>query len=120
MLNLELTNMQRSGGRERWEPFVYLHWGPWYYCARPLVYTFATPNPQRVAHVPGGSIFGERMALLPCRLGAHDDDRFRVIDDANERLTQPLSTTAAVLDIDLRTSEEWVPPILVSEFEEID
>ena len=119
-LNLELTNMQRSGGSEPWEPFIYLHWGPWYYCARPLVYTFATPNPQRMAHVLGGSSFYERMALLPCRLGTHDGDRFRGIEETHARLAQPLARTAAVLDIDLRTPEEWVPPLLVSEFEEMD
>lgn len=119
-LNLELAQMRGDGGRSRWEPYIYMHWGPWAYCARPLVYTFATPNPQRVAHVPGGSSFYERTAILPCRLGAHDADRFRVIEETYGRLEQPLTMTAAVLDIDPRTPEEWTPPLLVAEFEEIE
>ena len=41
------TAVRRSDGMARWEPFYYLHWGPWVYCARPLIYTFAMPNPQR-------------------------------------------------------------------------
>lgn len=119
-INLELTGIRRGHGPLQWEPYIYLHWGPWYYCARPLVYTFATPNPQRVMRVGEGSTFYERMAVYPCRLGQTDEDRFDPIEFASDRLFNPLVRTGTVLDIDERVPEEWVPPILVSEFEEMD
>ncbi len=120
VINLELTGLRRTHGPTQWEPYYYLHWGPWYYCARPLVYTFATPNPQRVMHVGAGSTFYERMALYPCQLGTTDANRFMPIQSTADRLFSPLDQTVTAFDIDERVPEEWVPPILVSEFEEMD
>ena len=119
-INLELSATWRQEGLNSWEPYFYLHWGPWYYCARPLVYTFATPNPQRVVHVPASSSYYERMAIYPCRLGAADEDRFRPIEQMHQQLAKPLSVSVVTFDIDPRVPEEWVPPILVSEFEEME
>jgi hypothetical protein len=119
-INLELTHMRRQTGLSRVEqPYIYMHWGPWAYAARPLIYTFATPNPQRVIRAPGGSTYYEKMAFLPTRLGATDRDRFTPIDQRQRMLTNPLDVFTD-LDIDERVPEEWVPPILVEEFEEME
>lgn len=118
-LNLELTAMRRQSGLTSWEPYYYMHWGPWAYCARPLIYTFATPNPQRVAHVPASSSYYERIAFHPCRLGATDRDRFAPIEQTYQQLARPLLPSVTTFDIDARVPEEWTPPILVSEFEEM-
>jgi hypothetical protein len=119
VLNLEVSACRRDRGHVEWEPFHYLHWGPWTYCARPLIYTFASPNPQRVIHVSAGSSFYERMAFYPCRLGTLDEDRFVPVEETAGRLFNPLRTSVSFLDVDARVPEEWVPPILVSEFEEM-
>jgi hypothetical protein len=119
-INLELSSMRRNEGLARWEPYFYMHWGPWAYCARPLVYTFATPNPQRLIRVPETSSYYERMAIYPCRLGTTDKDRFVPVEQVYQRLARPLSTSVTAFDIDSRVPEEWVPPILVSEFEEME
>lgn len=116
--NLDLTSERREGGPARWEAYRYLHWGPWYYCARPLVYTNATNNPQRVMRVPGASSFYERMAVFAVRLGGAEEGLFTPIEDVHYRLAYPLTTSVTALDTDARVPDEWVPPILVSEFEE--
>jgi hypothetical protein len=118
-VNLQVTACRRDRGLVEWEPWHYLHWGPWTYCARPLIYTFATPNPQRVMHVSAGSSYYEKMAFHPCRLGASDEDRFLPVEETAARLHAPLRASVTHLDTDERVPEEWVPPILVSEFEEM-
>jgi hypothetical protein len=85
-----------------------------------LIYTFATPNPQRVMRVPESSSYYERMAFYPCRLGATERDRFAPIEQVYQRLARPLTTSITAFDIEARVPEEWVPPILVSEFEEME
>ena len=119
-INLELAGMQRADGLAQWEPYYYLHWGPWYYCARPLVYTFITPNPQRLIRVSAGSSYYERLAFYPCRLGSTDADRFTPIEQTAQRLFRPLRASVVQFDTDARVPEEWVPPILVSAFEELE
>ena len=119
-IDLKLEAFRRGKGLVEWEPWRYLHWGPWAYCARPLIYTFATPNPQRVMHVSEGSSYYECMAFHPCRLGSSEDDRFLPIEETAARLFAPLRASTTELDIDERVPEEWVPPILVSEFEEME
>ena len=59
------------------------------------------------------------MAVLPFRLGNTDASRFAVIDRWQQTLSSPLGVWA-VLDTDERVPEEWVPPILVEEFEEVE
>ena len=118
-INLELSYARYSDGLARVEqPYMYLNWGPWAYCCRPLVYTFATPNPQRVIRVPGDSLYYEKMAFLPTRLGSSDEDRFDLIERRQKALASPLDVLVE-LDIDERVPEEWVPPILVEEFQEV-
>lgn len=118
-INLNLSYTRRSEGLARVEqPYIYMHWGPWAYCSRPLIYTFATPNPQRVIRAPGDSIYYEKMAFLPTRLGSSDEDRFEPVERRQRMLASPLDVLTE-LDIDERVPEEWVPPILVEEFEEM-
>ena len=91
-INLELTAVRRSEGMARWEPFYYLHWGPWVYCARPLIYTFATPRSpacdacarvQRFLRENGVlslSVRGHRRRSLPAdrtSMAADDSSAFR-------------------------------------------
>jgi hypothetical protein len=96
-----------------------MHWGPWTYCARPLIYTFATNNPQRVIRAPGGGTYHEKMAFLPFRLGSNEATRFEAIERRQQALSHPLDVRV-VLDTDERVPGEWVPPILVEEFEEME
>lgn len=120
VMDLELAHMRRSEGLSRVEqPYRYMHWGPWTYCARPLIYTFATNNPQRVIRAPGGSTYYEKMAILPFRLGHTEATRFATIERWQQNLSHPLDVRV-VLDTDERVPEEWVPPILVEEFEEME
>jgi hypothetical protein len=119
-VDLELAYMRRSEGPSRVEqPYRYMHWGPWTYCARPLIYTFATNNPQRVIRAPGGSTYYEKTAFLPFRLGSNEATRFEAIERRQQALSHPLDVRV-VLDTDERVPEEWVPPILVEEFEEME
>lgn len=120
IVNLDLSAYRRDRGLVEWAPWNYLHWGPWTYCARPLVYTFISPNPQRVMHVSAGSSYYERMAFHPCRLGRSEEERFLPIEETALKLRHPLRTTVTHLDTDERVPEEWVPPILVEEFEEME
>jgi len=120
VVNLDLSAYRRDRGLVEWAPWNYLNWGPWVYCARPLIYTFATTNPQRVIHVSSGSSYYERMAFHPCRLGLTEEERFLPIEETALKLQHPLRTTVTHLDIDERVPEEWVPPILVEEFEEME
>jgi len=120
VMNLELGAYRRGKGLTEWAPFNYLHWGPWTYCARPLVYTFISPNPQRVMHVSAGSSFYERMAFHACRLGASEEERFAPVEVTAAELQHPLQASVTHLDTDERVPGEWVPPILVDEFEEME
>jgi hypothetical protein len=71
-------------------------------------------------HVSLGSSFYERMAFHPCRLGLTEEERFLPIEETALKLRYPLKTTVTHLDTDQRVPEEWVPPILVEEFEEME
>lgn len=84
------------------------------------MYTFITPNPQRLIRVSAGSSYYERMAFYPCRLGDNDTDRFAPIEQTAERLFRPLRAGVVRFDTDARVPEEWVPPILVSAFDELE
>lgn len=117
-INIELSNMRRDRGLARVSPYMYMHWGPWTYCARPLLYTFATNNPQRVYRAHSGSTHYEKMAFLPFKLGTTDSVRFRAIERRRQTLTDPLDVHE-FLPTDERVPTEWVPPILVDEFEEV-
>ena len=121
VLNLEFSGVRRSGGLLESEPYYYLHWGPWFYVSRPIIYTFTSNNPQRVMHMTSGTSFYERYQLMPFEVkkqGAEYGD-FSALADAYACASEPLSKTAAKFDTDARVPDEWVPPILVSHFEEM-
>ena len=119
-INLEQSNMRRGGGLVCLEqPYMYLNWGPWVYWCRALVYTFMSSNPQRMIPVPGGSTYYEKMAYMPFRLGESDKDRFDLIEKYHQILSNPLHVKVE-MDTDERVPEEWTPPILVEEFEEME
>jgi len=99
-------------------PYIYLAWGPWIYFARPLSYTFGSSNPQRMVQVPAGSLYYERMAFQPFNLLPSCEDRFKLIEQQDEKLRNPLHITTWA-DIDERVPRQWVPPILTAEFEEL-
>ncbi len=121
VLNLEFGGVRRSGGLIEWEPYYYLHWGPWFYVSRPIIYTFTSNNPQRVMHMTAGTSFFEKYQLLPFT-AARDEaggNDFSALADAYAQASEPLSKTTAKFDTDARVPDEWVPPILVSHFEEM-
>lgn len=124
-ITLNLAEFRRDGGLVRKEyPFMYLAWGPWTYWSRVYTYSYGSNNPQRMIRVPGGSVYYERMAFLPFRLGREGcpEERFAYIDELQKRLADPLDVRV-VMDTDERVPkvpEDWVPPILVEEFEEIE
>ena len=116
---LEFSRMNRSGGLVIAEvPYIYLAWGPWIYFARPLSYTFGSSNPQRMVKILSGSLYYEKMAFQPFNLLPSYEDRFKLIEQGDEKLRTPLDITTW-MDIDERVPKQWVPPILVAEFEEI-
>ena len=122
VLNLEFDGVRRSGGLLESEPYYYLHWGPWFYVSRPIIYTFTSNNPQRVMHMTAGSSFHEKYMLMPFEVKKGDSgeyDDFSDLADAWALASEPLSKTAAKFDTDARVPDEWVPPILVSHFEEL-
>jgi len=116
---LEFSRINRSGGLVRAEvPYIYLAWGPWIYFARPLSYTFGSSNPQRMVKIPSGSLYYEKMAFQPFNLLPGREDRFKLIEQQDIKLRNPLGITAW-MDIDERVPRQWVPPILVAEFKEV-
>jgi hypothetical protein len=117
-IQLEWSNVRPEDGLPRLEqPYIYLQVGRWVYWARPLVYPFGSTNPQRLVLVPEGSRYYEKMAFLPFKLGA-PDEQFKPMQEGRKRLTKPLYVSLH-MDIDKRVPEEWVWPLLVAPFEEI-
>lgn len=121
VLNLEFGGVRREGGLIEAEPYYYLHWGPWFYVSRPIIYTFTSNNPQRVMHMTAGTSFFEKYQLYPFEVGRGEAeyDDFTPLANAWALAAEPLSKTAAKFDTDARVPDEWVPPILVSHFEEL-
>jgi hypothetical protein len=72
-----------------------------------------------MVRVRGGSTYYEKMALMPFRLGESDGDRFDFIEEYHQTLSYPLHVKVE-MDTDERVPEEWTPPILVEEFEEME
>ncbi|MCL2518262.1 MAG: hypothetical protein FWF15_06830 [Oscillospiraceae bacterium] len=112
---IENANVRRDGGLERIDQHLYVHVGPWVYIARPLLYTFVGNNPQRVMHAYGNTLHYEKIAWLPMRM---NESAFDDIEDATNSLRLPLQT-CVVLDTDERVPTEWIPPILLAEFDEL-
>ena len=119
-ITLRLAEMRRGDGLVRSDyPFIYLAWGPWTYFSRVYTYTFGSNNPQRMIPVPKDSTYYEQMAFLPFKLGKTDEDRFADLERQQQKLAHPLDVRVD-MDTDERVPEEWVPPILVAEFEELE
>jgi hypothetical protein len=119
MVTAKLANFRVDGGMAKtFGHFSYVQWGPWVYYCRPLVYTFDTANNGRLVHVPAGNFYYEEMAFVPLRVDPNDED-FAVLEHLYQKLTHPLDVQV-VEDTDERAPEGWVPPVLVSEFEEMD
>lgn len=115
---IENSNIRRDHGIERIDQHLYVHIGPWIYIARPLLYTFVGNNPQRVMHAFGNTLHYEKMAWNPMRLHFRRDDAFDEIEDVTQALRLPLQT-CVFLDTDERVPTEWIPPILLAEFDEL-
>ncbi len=119
-MTLNLAEMRRVDGMPRKDyPYIYLAWGPWTYFSRVYTYAFGSNNPQRMVKVGKGATYHEQMALTPFQLGAQDDNRFDQIEEWYARLADPLDIRLE-LDTDDRVPEEWVPPILTADFEEME
>lgn len=119
MLTVDVNNFRNDGGIGRtFRPYSYLQWGPWAYYARPLVYTFVSSGPGRLIPVPAGNVYYEKMAFVPF---AYEDDKtsFQYLDQLYGKLEDPLSVTI-VEDTDTRAPRNWMAPILVEEFEEME
>lgn len=121
VVNHKFNGVRRQGGLIEWEPHYYLHWGPWFYVSRPIIYTFTSNNPQRVMHMTAGTSFYEQYELMPfdVKKGMTEYDNFEELDLLERKVREPLSKTTAKYDTDERVPDEWVPPILVSHFEEM-
>ena len=114
VLNLEFTGLRRSGGLVGWEPYYYLHWGPWFDVSRSIIYTFTSSNHQRVVHMAAGTSFYEQYVLIPFEAGKGEDeyDRFDALEYAYKLASEPLSKIAVKYDTDSQTPDVCVPPIL--------
>lgn len=118
VVNVELANIRKDKGLERFDPFQYVQAGPWVYVARPLVYSFVGTNPQRVLRAYGNSISYDKLAWIPHRLDRDEDSMFDWMEIASETLRAPLDTEFT-LDTDERVPTEWIPPFLLAEFVEV-
>ncbi|MEW6753256.1 MAG: hypothetical protein AB1505_20090 [Candidatus Latescibacterota bacterium] len=119
-MTLNLAEMRRSDGLPRKDyPYIYLAWGPWTYFSRVYTYAFGSNNPQRMVKVGSGTTYYEQMAFMPFQLGGTEEDRFLQLEERYDRLADPLDWRLE-LDTDERVPEEWVPPILVAQFEEME
>lgn len=115
---LDFGSLRRDTGLERMDSHIYIHIGPWIYVARPLLYTFVGNNPQRVMHAYGNTLHFEKMAWNPMRLHYYDESAFDELEDTTEALRLPLQRRVE-MDTDERVPTEWVPPILLAEFDEL-
>jgi hypothetical protein len=119
-MTLNLSEMRRVEGMPRKDyPFIYLAWGPWTYFSRVYTYAFGSNNPQRMVKVGKGATYYEQMAFTPFQLGRTDEDCFDQLEEWYVRLSDPLDVRVD-LDTDDRVPEEWVPPILTADFEEME
>ena len=121
VVNESFGGVRRQGGLIEWEPYYYLHWGPWFYVSRPIIYTFTSNNPQRVMHMTAGTSFFERYKLFAFNAGKGEKeyDGFEEIELMDRMTREPLSKKTAKYDTDDRVPDEWVPPILACHFEEM-
>ncbi|HEB29620.1 MAG TPA: hypothetical protein ENI15_01930 [Spirochaetes bacterium] len=119
LVTVDLANFRKDGGFSRtFQPYSYLHWGPWVYYARPLVYTYISSNPGKMINVPAGNVYYEKMAFVPLRF-ERDDKTHEYLERIYKQLSNPLYINV-IEDTDDRAPREFMPPILVEEFEEME
>jgi hypothetical protein len=119
VLTVDLAHFHRDGRIPRlFQPYYYLHWGPWVYYARPLVYTFLSAAPGRQLNVPAGNFYYEKMAYIPVRID-EDKKMYDYLDKVHAQISHPLYVDV-VEDTDPRAPKKWMAPVLVEEFEEMD
>ena len=72
-------------------------------------------------HMAAGTSFYERYQMFAFEVGKGEKeyDNFDVIERMDRLAREPLSKKTAKYDTDERVPDEWVPPILVSHFEEM-
>jgi hypothetical protein len=114
-LAYENTNIYGDPPSEA-QPYIYVQNGPWIYWSRPLVYPFGGQNLTRVMRARKGSLYLEENAWLPFRL-KDGDDPFEDVKNLAKRLENPL-VIHEWMDVDERTAEKWVMPILTMPFDE--
>ncbi len=119
MVTVDLANFRKDGGFSRtFQPYSYLHWGPWVYYARPLVYTFISSGPGRLITVPAGNVYYEKVAFVPVRF-EEVNQTYQYLEQIYTQLAKPLNISV-IEDTDQRAPEKWMNPILVEEFEEME
>lgn len=111
--------VRTRGGMVRDDRFCYFNKGPWIYFSRPMIYSFVSNNPNRVMRAHGDTLTYEKVAWIPHKLpaGCDEESMFDALDDYDAALRVPM-THWLYLDTDNRNSTEWIPPILLQEFEE--
>ncbi len=114
-LAYENTNRYGDPASEA-QPYIYVQVGPWIYWSRAMVYPFGGQNLTRVMRARKGSIYLEENAWVPFRL-AEGDDPFAEIERLTKQLTHPLEVSEW-MNVDDRTPEKWVMPILTMPFDE--
>ncbi|MCA9432649.1 MAG: hypothetical protein KC940_19200, partial [Candidatus Omnitrophica bacterium] len=97
------------------QPYFYVQNGPWIYWSRPIVYPFGTNNLTRMMLVRKGSLYYEKNAWVPFRLG--DEDPFQAIEETQKRLRHPL-LVHEWMGTDNRTPRDWIMPLLTMPFNE--
>jgi hypothetical protein len=119
LVTVDLANFRKDGGFSRtFQPYSYLHWGPWVYYARPLVYTYISSNPGKMINVQAGNVYYEKMAFVPLRF-ERDEKTHEYLERIYKQLSNPLYISV-IEDTDDRAPREFMPPILVEEFEEME
>ena len=117
-INLEYLNMNRFGGTpSTYTPYFYVANGPWIYMSRGLNYSFGSNNPGRLLKARGGSLFAEKIAYLPCRLGDKQSTEFQIVEAAETALLHPIDVETR-METDPRTSKQWIAPLLTAPFDE--
>jgi hypothetical protein len=117
-ITLELANTNKYGGLSDAEyPYFYVANGPWIYWSRALNYSFGSNNTSRMIRAKKGSIYYEKTAYMPFVLGEKSPDEFRMVEEADAMLRNPLHVSYH-LDTDNRNNKGWVVPILVEPFDE--
>ena len=117
-INLEVTSTNRYGGMSDAEqPYYYVNNGPWIYFSRALNYTGGSNNASRMIRFAKGSMYYERTAFMPFKLGESQTDRYRSVLEQDILLRHPLRVTYH-LDTDNRNNPAWLVPILTEPFDE--